>query len=47
MPEDWEGHPHRRDYDLTTETVAFSHNIDYKKELVKEKEPIRYRPDLV
>ena len=26
MPEDWHGHPHRRDYPLGKETVAFSFN---------------------
>ena len=26
MPEDWYGHPHRRDYPLGKETVAFSFN---------------------
>ena len=45
MPEEWEGHPLRRDYPLTTEQVAFSHNLGFKRELVQEKEPIRYRPD--
>jgi NADH-quinone oxidoreductase subunit C len=47
MPEEWEGHPLRRDYDLTTEKVAFSHNVDFKEELVKEKVPIRYKPNQV
>jgi NADH-quinone oxidoreductase subunit C len=28
MPEDWEGHPHRRDYPLGYETVMFSFNVD-------------------
>ena len=28
MPEDWDGHPHRRDYPLGKETVAFSFNAD-------------------
>ncbi len=28
MPEDWHGHPHRRDYPLGKETVAFSFNVD-------------------
>ncbi len=41
MPDDWEGHPLRRDYSLTTEDVAFSFNRDYKSELVKSKPPTR------
>ena len=41
MPEEWEGHPLRRDYPLTTEDVAFSHNREYKSELVKSKPPTR------
>ncbi|MDQ7026883.1 MAG: NADH-quinone oxidoreductase subunit C [Anaerolineae bacterium] len=28
MPDDWDGHPQRRDYPLGKETVAFSFNID-------------------
>ena len=28
MPEDWHGHPHRRDYPLGKETVAFSFNVE-------------------
>jgi len=28
MPDDWDGHPHRRDYPLGKETVAFSFNIE-------------------
>lgn len=28
LPEDWEGHPHRRDYPLGYETVMFSFNKD-------------------
>tara|TARA_B100000686_G_scaffold323715_1_gene378714 strand:- start:706 stop:1254 length:549 start_codon:yes stop_codon:yes gene_type:complete len=47
MPEDWEGHPLRRDYSLTQEEIAFSHNIDFKREFIKEKEPERYRPDVL
>ena len=27
MPDDWHGHPHRRDYPLGKETVAFSFNV--------------------
>jgi NADH-quinone oxidoreductase subunit C len=41
MPDEWEGHPLRRDYPLTIEDVAFSHNRDYKSELVKSKPPTR------
>ncbi len=41
MPDEWEGHPLRRDYPLTTEDVAFSHNREYKSELVKSKPPTR------
>lgn len=28
MPEDWNGHPHRRDYPLGYETVMFSFNVE-------------------
>lgn len=28
MPEDWDGHPHRRDYPLGKETIAFSFNVE-------------------
>lgn len=28
LSEDWEGHPHRRDYPLGYETVMFSFNVD-------------------
>ncbi|RMF80540.1 MAG: NADH-quinone oxidoreductase subunit C [Chloroflexi bacterium] len=28
MPEDWDGHPHRRDYPLGYETVQFSFNAE-------------------
>ncbi|UCD11080.1 MAG: NADH-quinone oxidoreductase subunit C [Nitrospinaceae bacterium] len=41
MPEGWEGFPLRKDYPLTTEDIAFSHNRDYKSELVKSKPPTR------
>jgi NADH-quinone oxidoreductase subunit C len=41
MPDEWEGNPLRRDYPLTTEDVAFSHNREYKSELVKSKPPTR------
>ena len=37
MPEDWEGHPLLKDYPLTIEEVAFSHNPDHKSELIKTK----------
>ncbi len=41
MPEEWEGHPLRKDYPLTIEDVAFSHNREYKSELVKSKPETR------
>ncbi len=41
MPDEWEGNPLRRDYPLTIEDVAFSHNREYKSELVKPKPPTR------
>ncbi|MBC8100954.1 MAG: NADH-quinone oxidoreductase subunit C [Armatimonadetes bacterium] len=28
MPDDWDGHPHRRDYPLGYETIQFSFNIE-------------------
>ncbi len=34
MPEGWEGHPLLKDYPLTIEDVAFSHNPDHKSELI-------------
>jgi NADH-quinone oxidoreductase subunit C len=34
MAEDWNGHPHRRDYPLGYETVMFSFNVD---EIMKHK----------
>jgi NADH-quinone oxidoreductase subunit C len=41
MPENWEGHPLLKDYQLTTEPVTFSFNRDYKSELVKSKPETR------
>ena len=34
MPEDWQGHPHRRDYPLGYEMPMFSFNAD---EIIKHK----------
>jgi NADH-quinone oxidoreductase subunit C len=34
MPEDWSGHPHRRDYPMGKETVQFSFNVE---EILKHK----------
>ncbi len=34
MPDDWQGHPHRRDYPLGYETVMFSFNVE---EIMKHK----------
>lgn len=34
MPEDWQGHPHRRDYPLGYETIMFSFNAE---EIMKHK----------
>lgn len=34
MPEDWQGHPHRRDYPLGYEQVQFSFNVE---EILKHK----------
>lgn len=34
MPEDWQGHPHRRDYPLGYEQVQFSFNVE---EIMKHK----------
>ena len=41
MPKEWLGNPLRKDYPLTTETVTFSYNRDFKSELVKSKPPTR------
>ena len=41
MPEAWEGHPLCKDYPLTTEDITFSHNRDFKSDLVKSKPPTR------
>ena len=41
MPKEWSGYPLRKDYPLTTETVTFSHNRDFKSDLVKSKPPTR------
>lgn len=38
MPDDWQGHPLRRDYALTEESVEFKHNV-------KPKVPSRIIPD--
>ena len=41
MPEEWEGNPLRKDYLLTIEDVTFSHNREFKQDLVKSKPPTR------
>ncbi|HJL72664.1 MAG TPA: NADH-quinone oxidoreductase subunit C [Nitrospinaceae bacterium] len=41
MPDEWGGHPLLKDYPLTTEDIAFSHNRDFKQDLVKTKPPTR------
>lgn len=41
MPEEWEGHPLRKDYPLMTEDITFSHNREFKQDLVKLKPPTR------
>jgi NADH-quinone oxidoreductase subunit C len=37
MPDEWEGNPLRKDYPLITEDVTFSHNREFKQDLVKSK----------
>ncbi len=44
MPEGWEGHPLLKDYPLTVEEVAFSHNPDHKSELIKTPEDMKADP---
>jgi NADH-quinone oxidoreductase subunit C len=44
MPEGWEGHPLRKDYPLTVEEIAFSHNPDHKSELIKTQEDVKVDP---
>lgn len=44
MPEGWEGHPLLKDYPLTVEEVAFSHNPDHKSELIKTPEDVKVDP---
>ncbi len=44
MPEDWEGHPLLKDYPLTVEQVAFSHNPEHKSELIKDKSEMNPSP---
>jgi NADH-quinone oxidoreductase subunit C len=41
MPEEWGGHPLLKDYPLTIEDIAFSHNRELKQDLVKSKPPTR------
>jgi len=41
MPEEWGGHPLLKDYPLTIEDIAFSHNRELKQDLVKTKPPTR------
>jgi len=44
MPEGWEGHPLLKDYPLTVEDVAFSHNPDHKDELIKTSSDVKADP---
>jgi NADH:ubiquinone oxidoreductase subunit C len=44
MPEGWEGNPLLKDYPLTVEEIAFSHNPDHKSELIKTQEDVKVDP---
>ena len=44
MPEDWEGHPLLKDYPLTVEEIAFSHNPEHKSELIKTSKDVKVDP---
>ncbi|NIQ00534.1 MAG: NADH-quinone oxidoreductase subunit C [Nitrospinaceae bacterium] len=44
MPEGWEGYPLLKDYPLTVEEVAFSHNREHKSELIKTAKDVKVDP---